>query len=365
MTTKRLSLIESIRKIAGVSLLNENRFAMNSDNEADRQAPASGMDDVASNQYYDDQADALSAQDEENDKNVDWASMQIDGIDKKDAPDFSDAYFSAGKYKDGTDISDEDLDRMSDRHADYINQWVHDRVVGESAKEELKSKAILAELAILKRLAGVPLNEAYGDDDEDEDVKAAEREIAKQKKAGGKAAKGWEQAEKAAKSADADKDLENAETKPAAKAEPKVEAKPAAVEPVATAEAAPAARAAFAKAIRAVLAQNRDATAADIKKYCADHNVKVLDHIHSHLSRIRKGIKVTECYILVHPQMSSFVLAENTVLNRYQWIDANDTKTTLDTAVFETEAAAKEVAQYVKDYRSQATIVTKVDLSVS
>jgi hypothetical protein len=37
-------------------------------------------------------------------KQIDVDSLEIDGIDFNDAPDFSDAYFSAGQYTDGSDI---------------------------------------------------------------------------------------------------------------------------------------------------------------------------------------------------------------------------------------------------------------------
>ena len=49
-----------------------------------------------------------------NDKEIDYSTLEIDGIDYRDAPDFSDAYFSDGYYTDGTQLSDEDLDRLSD-----------------------------------------------------------------------------------------------------------------------------------------------------------------------------------------------------------------------------------------------------------
>ena len=47
-------------------------------------------------------------------KEIDYDSLQIDGIDHRDAPDFSDAYFSDGYYTDGTPIPAEVLDQLSD-----------------------------------------------------------------------------------------------------------------------------------------------------------------------------------------------------------------------------------------------------------
>jgi hypothetical protein len=37
-------------------------------------------------------------------KEIDVDSLEIDGIDFNDAPDFSDAYFVSGSYTDGSDI---------------------------------------------------------------------------------------------------------------------------------------------------------------------------------------------------------------------------------------------------------------------
>jgi hypothetical protein len=44
---------------------------------------------------------------------VDLASLEVDGIDTRDYPDFCDAYFSAGYYLDGTKLVDEDLEELS------------------------------------------------------------------------------------------------------------------------------------------------------------------------------------------------------------------------------------------------------------
>jgi len=44
-----------------------------------------------------------------NGKEVDVDSLVVDGIDPKDAPDYCDAYFSEGCFKDGTEMSDDEL----------------------------------------------------------------------------------------------------------------------------------------------------------------------------------------------------------------------------------------------------------------
>lgn len=58
-------------------------------------------------------------------KVVDTGSLEIDGVDGRDAPDFSDAYFSAGKFKDGTDMTDEELNELADEHPDLLNEMIY------------------------------------------------------------------------------------------------------------------------------------------------------------------------------------------------------------------------------------------------
>ena len=53
-------------------------------------------------------------------KQIDYTSLEIDGIDMQDFPDFCDAYISAGSYTDGTELSDEDLEQLNnDRELVY------------------------------------------------------------------------------------------------------------------------------------------------------------------------------------------------------------------------------------------------------
>lgn len=56
---------------------------------------------------------------------VDTGSLEIDGVDGRDAPDFSDAYFSAGEFKDGTKMSDEELNALADEHPDILEGMIY------------------------------------------------------------------------------------------------------------------------------------------------------------------------------------------------------------------------------------------------
>jgi hypothetical protein len=58
-------------------------------------------------------------------KVVDTGSLEIDGVDGRDAPDFSDAYFSAGQFKDGTEMSDEELNELASEHPDLLYEKIY------------------------------------------------------------------------------------------------------------------------------------------------------------------------------------------------------------------------------------------------
>ena len=54
--------------------------------------------------------------------------LEVDGVDPKDYPDFSDAYFSYGCYEDGTPLTDDELDKLT---------WLACDVLWEMAFESL------------------------------------------------------------------------------------------------------------------------------------------------------------------------------------------------------------------------------------
>jgi hypothetical protein len=53
---------------------------------------------------------------------VDLSSLQIGGIYLDDYPDFCDAYFSEGKRLDGTKLSDDEIERLTDDFPDMVNE---------------------------------------------------------------------------------------------------------------------------------------------------------------------------------------------------------------------------------------------------
>ena len=61
-----------------------------------------------------------------NGKNV--VKLQVDGVDSRDYPDFSDAYFSGGCYEDGTPLTDDELERLADLAGDVLWEMAFDRL---------------------------------------------------------------------------------------------------------------------------------------------------------------------------------------------------------------------------------------------
>jgi hypothetical protein len=53
---------------------------------------------------------------------VDLSSLQIEGIYMDDYPDFCDAYFSEGHKLDGTKLTDEELDKLTDDFPDTVHE---------------------------------------------------------------------------------------------------------------------------------------------------------------------------------------------------------------------------------------------------
>ena len=57
---------------------------------------------------------------------VDVASIEIDGIDGRDYPDFSDAFVSAAKWDDGTPLTEDELNELEGQHPDLVYERISD-----------------------------------------------------------------------------------------------------------------------------------------------------------------------------------------------------------------------------------------------
>lgn len=59
-------------------------------------------------------------------KKVDISSLEMEDVDMKDYPDFSDAYFSYGEYSNGKEMTDEELSDFTDDNLDLANELAHE-----------------------------------------------------------------------------------------------------------------------------------------------------------------------------------------------------------------------------------------------
>ena len=48
-------------------------------------------------------------------------SLEVDGLDGDDYPDFCDAFFSYAEFEDGTPLTDEQLEELADENPEILN----------------------------------------------------------------------------------------------------------------------------------------------------------------------------------------------------------------------------------------------------
>jgi hypothetical protein len=77
--------------------------------------------------------------------------------------------------------------------------------------------------------------------------------------------------------------------------------------------------------------------------------------------RVRGDASIkNECYMLAHPAMPSFFLAENRELNQLQWVDPTSP---VEPMIYKTLAEAEKIATYMSEWKSQHADIVKVDLT--
>jgi hypothetical protein len=62
-----------------------------------------------------------------NDQKIDMSSVEIDGVDKSDYPDFVDAYFSYAEYEGGMALTDSELEKLTDEYGELVSELVHSK----------------------------------------------------------------------------------------------------------------------------------------------------------------------------------------------------------------------------------------------
>jgi hypothetical protein len=63
---------------------------------------------------------------------VDVNSIEVDGVNDWDSPDFADAYITYATFADGTPLSDDELDQLTTEHGDLVNQAAHSSLQGRA-----------------------------------------------------------------------------------------------------------------------------------------------------------------------------------------------------------------------------------------
>ena len=60
-------------------------------------------------------------------------SLEVDGLDGDDYPDFCDAYFSYAEFEDGTPLNDEQLEELADENPEILNLIANQEYVDGSS----------------------------------------------------------------------------------------------------------------------------------------------------------------------------------------------------------------------------------------
>jgi hypothetical protein len=56
------------------------------------------------------------------------ASLELDGLDMRDYPDFCDAYFCAGERADGTPLTEGELESLTESEGELLNMLAHEEM---------------------------------------------------------------------------------------------------------------------------------------------------------------------------------------------------------------------------------------------
>jgi hypothetical protein len=61
-------------------------------------------------------------------EDIELSSLDIEGIMMDDYPDFCDAYFSKGMYKNGIPLSDDDLIELTDTYPFTLHEMIFNKI---------------------------------------------------------------------------------------------------------------------------------------------------------------------------------------------------------------------------------------------
>ena len=57
---------------------------------------------------------------------IDLKSIEVEGVNPSDFPDFCDAYVSSATWKNGTPLTESECDQLTDEAGDLVNEIAHD-----------------------------------------------------------------------------------------------------------------------------------------------------------------------------------------------------------------------------------------------
>ena len=55
--------------------------------------------------------------------------LEVDGVDSGDYPDFCNAYFSSGCYEDGTPLTEDELNKLTDLAGDVLWEMAYESLI--------------------------------------------------------------------------------------------------------------------------------------------------------------------------------------------------------------------------------------------
>lgn len=233
----------------------------------------------------------------------------------------------------------------------------------DAAGKRLARRRRSAETMEAMRMAGILIDEAYGDDDdEDPDVKIANSDR-RQKEFEKKNAPALKAAAKKVASADARAEEKGAKAaasedddKSEAKSEAKPEAKPEADKPATAAKAKGRAPTDRGVACRAWFKDHPGATRGQFVAHCTGLGMTVANANTTYYSIKKKSAATNEAFMIFHPLDSGTVLAENARMRRFEWISIAECTDYTEPLVFESEFEAQTIVDGV-GLVSQAGVV--------
>ena len=81
-----------------------------------------------------------------NGKPVDMGSIELEDVDPRDYPDFSDAYIAAASFEDGTPLTDQECEQLNQEHGDIVNDLAHESLHEQQQAEPIKLTEMLKRL---------------------------------------------------------------------------------------------------------------------------------------------------------------------------------------------------------------------------